>query len=115
MSAESSVTRSAAEAIRRERDRVASEVTEEFLCRHPDWVDRYGERARIRGIEDARFHVDFLAGAVAAGGPEPFAAYARWAARVAKYKKPALKETWTAGEKAEQDGNWKDALKAIGR
>lgn len=87
MSAGSPVTRSAAEAIRRERDRVASEVTEEFLRRHPDWVDRYGERARIRGIEDARFHVDFLAGAVAAGGPEPFAAYARWAARVLAARK----------------------------
>jgi methanogenic corrinoid protein MtbC1 len=82
VSAGSRETRSAAEAIRLARDRVAEDVTEEFLRRHPDWVDRYGDRARARGIEDARFHVDFLAGAIEAGSPEPFAAYVRWAARL---------------------------------
>ena len=74
--------RLAAEAIRRARDEVAANVTEEFLRRHPEWVSRYGDRARVRGVEDARFHGDFLAGAIEAGGTEPFAAYARWTGRV---------------------------------
>lgn len=64
------------------RDELSRAVTEEFLLRHPDWIERYGERARRFGIEDARFHVEFLAGALAAGSPEAFARYAGWAARV---------------------------------
>lgn len=61
---------------------VAEAVTEEFLRRHPDWVDRYGERGRARGIEDAQFHMDFLSGALVAGEPQAFAEYVRWARRV---------------------------------
>lgn len=68
--------------IRLLRDRVAEEVTEDFLRRNPDFVARYGERARRFGIEDARFHADFLAGALECGEPGRFADYARWTARV---------------------------------
>lgn len=61
---------------------VAEAVTEEFFRRHPDWLDRYGERGRERGSEDARYHMDFLAGALTAGEPQAFAEYVRWARRV---------------------------------
>jgi methanogenic corrinoid protein MtbC1 len=61
---------------------VAIEVTDEFLRRHPDWRLRYGPRARAAGVQDAGYHLAFLAGAIDAGLPGPFAAYARWAARV---------------------------------
>jgi methanogenic corrinoid protein MtbC1 len=61
---------------------VAVEVTEEFLRRHRDWVHRYGELAMIRGLEDARFHVDFLAGALESGNGAAFGDYAQWTARV---------------------------------
>lgn len=64
------------------QDAVARDVTEVFLARHPDWLDRYGERARLRGIEDAVFHIRFLAGSIAAGEPSQFADYARWTAGV---------------------------------
>lgn len=64
------------------RTAVAEEVTEAFLQRHPDWVTRYGERARKFGIEDALYHLDFLAGAVESGSPAAFADYARWAAQM---------------------------------
>jgi MerR family transcriptional regulator, light-induced transcriptional regulator len=67
-----------AEALRAQRDEIASRVTEEFLDRHPDWVDRYGDRAWERGREDAAFHIDFLAGAVLANDASAFADYARW-------------------------------------
>ncbi len=43
----------------------------------PDWVSRYGERARQFGIEDAGFHQDFLAAAVDSGKTESFAEYSR--------------------------------------
>lgn len=68
--------------IREHRDPVADAVTDEFLRRHPDWTDRYGDLARERGVEDARFHMDFLAGAVEAGDLEAIERYARWTGRV---------------------------------
>jgi methanogenic corrinoid protein MtbC1 len=61
---------------------IAADVTDEFLRAHPDWVARYGERARLRGIEDAKYHISFLAGAFEAGAPAAFAEYARWTGRV---------------------------------
>ena len=59
---------------------IAEEVTQAFLDRHPDWLLRYGERARKFGIEDAQFHIDFLRGAVEAGSVHAFEDYCQWAA-----------------------------------
>lgn len=61
---------------------IARSVTADFFDRHPDWLERYGDLARLRGEEDALFHVEFLAGAVLAGDAAAFATYARWTARV---------------------------------
>ena len=63
------------------KSHIANEVMEEFLARHPDWLAKYGERARTFGRQDVSFHIDFLAGAIEAGSPEMFAAYTRWCAR----------------------------------
>lgn len=61
---------------------VAADVTDEFLQVHPDWIARYGDRARLLGIEDAKYHISFLAGALEAGAPAAFAEYVRWTSRV---------------------------------
>ena len=61
---------------------VATAMTDEFLRRHPDWVERYGDLARQRGLEDARFHIDFLTGALLADDAGSFARYAVWTAGV---------------------------------
>ena len=61
---------------------VAAAVTTRFLAAHPDWVTRYGDRARAHGEADALFHIEFLAGAIVADAPEAFADYGRWSARV---------------------------------
>lgn len=61
---------------------VAERVTEGFLRTHPDWVERYGDLARRRGVEDAVFHVQFLASAVQVGDAGAFADYARWTRQV---------------------------------
>ncbi len=61
---------------------VPGEVTEAFLERHPDWLTRFGERARTAGLEDARYHVLFLAAAVEADTPAAYADYVRWTAGV---------------------------------
>jgi MerR family transcriptional regulator, light-induced transcriptional regulator len=74
--------RELAEHLRRRRDSTAELVTAEFLERHPAWLERYGERARFHGIQDARFHVDFLAAAIEAGSLEAFRDYGAWCARM---------------------------------
>ena len=61
---------------------VAEEVTEDFFIRHPDWLERYGERGRRHGIEDAKYHLDFLSSAVESGSTAPFEDYARWSSRM---------------------------------
>lgn len=67
--------------LRRAKQGIAESVTEAFLQRHPDWVERYGERARSHGLTDACYHIDFLAGAVEAGSFRPFEDYVRWTVR----------------------------------
>lgn len=61
---------------------VAETVTAAFFERHPDWTERYGERGQRHAVEDAQFHIEFLAGALQAGSPEAFGDYVRWARRV---------------------------------
>lgn len=61
-----------------QKQATAVTVTAEFFALHPDWWVRYGERGRQRGIEDAAFHIDFLAGAIESGVTATFEDYARW-------------------------------------
>lgn len=71
-----------AEVIRERRQEIAESITVEFFLRHPDWLDRYGEIGRRRGIEDAGFHIDYLTGAIESGSVAAFEDYARWTTRV---------------------------------
>lgn len=60
---------------------IASAVTDEFIERHPDWLERFGAtQVRIHGERDARYHLQFLASAAESGDPDAFARYALWAA-----------------------------------
>ncbi len=73
---------SIARTISQAKQKVAEAVTGEFFLRHPDWLDRYGDAGRIRGVEDAKFHIDFLSGAIESGSTVPFEDYARWCSRM---------------------------------
>lgn len=64
------------------KQNVAQAITDEFFLSHPDWVVRYGERGRQFCTADACFHMEFLAGAIAASSPEAFCDYLRWTARM---------------------------------
>jgi len=66
------------------KPQIAEQVTQVFLERHPDWLLKYGERARKFGIEDAQFHIDFLRGAVEANSIQAFEDYCQWAAGLLK-------------------------------
>lgn len=71
-----------ADVIREHGTSLAVEVTTAFLERHPDWRKRYGSRAMAAGVQDAGYHVAFLAAAIEADDPSAFGDYARWTARV---------------------------------
>ena len=61
---------------------LAPRVTDAFLARRPAWKARYGAAGKARCIEDGRFHVSFLAGAVQANNPDLFAEYVVWCAEM---------------------------------
>ena len=69
--------RAAAE-IRDVIDRLADAVTERHLIRHPDMVSRYGAAGRRRCLEDARFHLQYLAAALDSDSTEMFLEYVAW-------------------------------------
>lgn len=69
-----------AEKLRAAKASAAAAANDLFFAAHPDWLERYGERGRQLGLEDAQFHIDFLAGAVQAGEPRLFYDYGRWVA-----------------------------------
>ncbi len=60
----------------------AEKITEDLLRANPVWLERFGEAARERGVEDAEYHIEFLASAIETGSPEAFNEYVRWTARV---------------------------------
>ncbi|MEX0891150.1 MAG: cobalamin-dependent protein [Gemmatimonadota bacterium] len=72
--------RGLAELLHAGRSRLARRANDAFLDRHPDWEARYGGAARVRGEEDALFHLEFLAGAVLFDDVSAFEDYARWTA-----------------------------------
>ncbi|HEX8170278.1 MAG TPA: cobalamin-dependent protein [Thermoanaerobaculia bacterium] len=59
-------------------ERLAIEITERQLAADPSWIERFGEKARVRGIEDARFHLQYLDVAVSAQSPVLFLDYIAW-------------------------------------
>lgn len=64
------------------KSETAEEATRMFLENHPDWLIKYGDRARKFGIEDAQHHIDFLVGAVEADRVQAFVEYCAWAAEL---------------------------------
>lgn len=69
---------SAAGWLRRRTVDLAREINDAFLEAHPDFVDRFGAKAKLRGEEDAGFHLHFLAEAILAESAQAFIDYIRW-------------------------------------
>lgn len=70
--------RAGARLLRGEKASLAAKANESFLARHPDWRVRYGAAGAKRGLEDAAFHIEFLAGALETGEEATFADYVDW-------------------------------------
>ena len=89
-----------ADAVRDAAPAVAVEVTEAFLARHPDWRTRYGARASSAGVQDAGYHLAFLAAAIDADDPAAFAAVDKAVSAFARGGPvPSAFGQWTTAEK----------------
>ncbi|MDZ7750610.1 MAG: cobalamin-dependent protein [Gammaproteobacteria bacterium] len=97
----------AARRLRDHRDDLARAANEAFLERHPEWLERFGERARIHGEADARFHVDFLAAALELSRPDPFRDYLTWTAHLLEQRGMAAADLYEhLGDVAAAAGKW---------
>ena len=70
--------REAAELLARDRDALAMAVTEAVYRRHPDLLEKHGERGRAKCLQDMRLNVDQLVPAVDLGDEAMFARYVEW-------------------------------------
>ncbi|PKO69480.1 MAG: cobalamin B12-binding domain protein [Betaproteobacteria bacterium HGW-Betaproteobacteria-16] len=72
------VASTAAEALRTQQASLAQSLVERQFALSPQLAERYGAAGRIKCLEDANFHLSFLAEAVDLGHPEMFADYIAW-------------------------------------
>ena len=60
------------------KDLVARSVTGLLYAEMPWLVDKYGERGRLKCLQDMRYNLEYLAPAVELDDPATFARYAAW-------------------------------------
>jgi hypothetical protein len=68
----------AAAALLEQKEAIARSTTGLLYAEMPWLVDKYGERGRLKCLQDMRYNVDYLAPAVEFEAPELFVRYARW-------------------------------------
>ncbi|MDQ3283846.1 MAG: cobalamin-dependent protein [Acidobacteriota bacterium] len=67
-----------AAALRAQLEPMASAITDRHFAAHPELLERYPAIGRQRCLEDARFHLQYLAIAIEADSPTMFLDYAGW-------------------------------------
>jgi hypothetical protein len=72
------VSAAAAEALLEQKEAIARSVTGLLYAERPWLVDRYGERGRLKCLQDMRYNLEYLAPAVELDDPGMFARYATW-------------------------------------
>lgn len=73
------VHRQASQAVEAHRAAIAEEMVSQQYQRHPELAQRYGERGRIKCLQDANHHLDYLVESLAVAQPPLFADYLAWA------------------------------------
>jgi MerR family transcriptional regulator, light-induced transcriptional regulator len=58
---------------------LAAEITSMQFAEQPELDEKYGRRGRQKCSDDAAYHLHFLAESIAAGSPQLFTDYVRWA------------------------------------
>lgn len=69
----------AADAIRSERPALAEALVAREFTRHPELEQRYGKIGREKSLQDAGYHLSFLAQSLALNNPAVFVDYVAWA------------------------------------
>ncbi|MBW3570248.1 MAG: hypothetical protein KY467_04005 [Gemmatimonadetes bacterium] len=69
----------AAAALLEQKEAVARSVTGLLYAEMPWLVERYGERGRLKCLQDLGYHVEYLAPAVELDDPAMFVRYTLWA------------------------------------
>lgn len=62
-----------------QRDSLAMGIMTKHYAIHPEFEERYGQKGRLKCIEDANYHLTYLSEAIAASHPSLFANYVAWA------------------------------------
>jgi MerR family transcriptional regulator, light-induced transcriptional regulator len=78
VSAPDGVARAAADALVERKDELAKAITARLYAALPALDAKYGERGRVKCLEDMRYNIEHLAPAVALRSPAMFAGYAQW-------------------------------------
>ncbi|HEY9285608.1 MAG TPA: cobalamin-dependent protein [Pyrinomonadaceae bacterium] len=73
------VVKDVGRAIEAERESLAAAITARHYELQPELESRYGPAGREKCLQDARYHLSYLAEAVAASSPALFADYVGWA------------------------------------
>lgn len=68
----------AAHAVRTHLDDYAAAIADRHFAAHPEFLERFGALGRTRCLEDARFHLQYLATALDAGSEAMFLDYIGW-------------------------------------
>ena len=62
------------------RDEIAAKVVDQHFSGRPHIAARYGDRGRVKCLEDTKYHLSYLNAAVSASSSKLFADYVIWAA-----------------------------------
>lgn len=73
--------------LREHQSELASQVTDRHLAAHPAIAARFGPAGREKCLQDARYHVTYLAESVASDRPALFVDYTRWAGEMLAARK----------------------------
>lgn len=76
------MTESLGEQLRNSADEAIAATVERQYNRHPDLLERFGERGRKACRADIQFHIDYLCAAVDSGRQQPFVDYVGWLAEL---------------------------------
>jgi hypothetical protein len=74
----------AAAALLEQKEAIARSVTGLLYAEMPWLLDKYGERGRLKCLQDMRYNLEYLAPAVELEDAELFVRYARWVDGVLK-------------------------------
>jgi hypothetical protein len=82
----------AGQALMRDKDAIASAVTERLYAERPYLLDKHGERGRGKTLQDMRYNIEHLIPAVDLGDPQMFARYVEWLDNLLRSRNVETKE-----------------------